>query len=151
MMTRYERFTRWVRVDPVTGCWLWEGLRSTDGYGKVTLNKRSMRAHRAVWELTRGPIPEGMFVLHRCDTPLCVNPEHLFVGSQKENRQDCARKGRTARGSGHFKTALTADGVMEIRRLVSRGRPPREVADQFGISVSSVGNLAARRSWKHVG
>jgi hypothetical protein len=85
------------------GCWEWQGAR-TKGYGMVGHRRRAnpgtrvKQVHRAAWELTYGPIPEGMFVLHRCDNPPCCKPEHLFLGTQKDNMQDCKLKGRNFDG-----------------------------------------------------
>lgn len=80
--------------EPNTGCFLWNG-GLCHGYGTACINKKQQLAHRWSWELHRGPIPEGMDVLHKCDTPLCVNPDHLKLGTQKDNAQDMSRKGRS--------------------------------------------------------
>lgn len=90
-----ERF--WPKVKKTDGCWLWMGGKSDSGYGRFGLGTRKdgiAIAHRVAWELINGPIPEGMLLLHRCDTPSCVNPGHLFLGSQQENMMDCHQKKR---------------------------------------------------------
>lgn len=81
---------------PETGCWLWVGRTTKDGYGLLAGGRRgkSLRAHRAMYQATRGPIPAGLFVCHKCDTPSCVNPDHLFLGTPKDNVIDMFRKGR---------------------------------------------------------
>jgi hypothetical protein len=92
-----------VAFEPTTGCWLWYGSRSPRGYGDMTYRKEAKKAHRVSYELHVGPIPEGLCVCHRCDTPSCVNPDHLFVGTHGDNAADKVAKGRW-RGSmgGHF-------------------------------------------------
>lgn len=84
------------RAIPVTesGCYLWEGARSESGYGRVYDGSRMWQAHRLVWTQVKGPIPHGLFVCHKCDTPPCVNPDHLFLGTAKDNNRDMAKKGR---------------------------------------------------------
>ena len=82
-----------------TGCWLWISCCNGDGYALISANGKSMRAHRLSWEMHRGPIPRGLFVLHKCDTPECVNPDHLFLGTNQDNMDDAKRKGRIRNGT----------------------------------------------------
>lgn len=98
-MTTQERFWEKVARGPVTECWLWRGGRNSDGYGRfaVTSTRATVRLvlpHRYAWELRWGAIPPGLHVLHACDTPTCVNPEHLMLGTHRANIADAARKGR---------------------------------------------------------
>jgi hypothetical protein len=79
---------------PESGCWLWLGSVSSGGYGQLKIGGKLHRAHRLAWIVFRGPIPAGMMVCHRCDVPLCVNPDHLFVGTARDNFRDCLAKGR---------------------------------------------------------
>lgn len=89
-----ERFEeRYIPV-PESGCWIWTGHIRTNGYGAMSIKSKLQYAHRISWELHNGPIPEGLFVLHKCDNPPCVNPDHLFIGTQKDNLQDAFKKGR---------------------------------------------------------
>ena len=90
-----ERF--WEKVDKTPTCWLFQAAVTSNGYGHFSVGGRAggrRRAHRVAWELTFGPIPDGLFVLHRCDTRLCVNPTHLFLGTLRETTQDMWSKGR---------------------------------------------------------
>jgi hypothetical protein len=100
-MTPIQRLVSGIAVEPVSGCWLWQ--RSVCGgrlkYGQFSIDGRCILAHRASYLLHKGPIPPGMDVCHSCDTPLCVNPDHLFVGTRKRNMEDAKSKGRMATGS----------------------------------------------------
>lgn len=84
----------WSKVDKTSGCWVWTASRSGNGYGQFRLDGHNRPAHRLAWELTHGAIPEGAFVLHECDNPPCVRPDHLFLGDQSLNMADMAGKGR---------------------------------------------------------
>ena len=96
MDARLNRFTTHVRVGFPDGCWRWKGAKTVDGYGTFGGGGLpfTARAHRVSWELFVGPIPEGAHVLHRCDNPGCVNPEHLWLGTAKDNSDDKYAKGR---------------------------------------------------------
>ena len=87
-------FKRTTIVDASTGCWLYKGYRQTCGYGQLYVEGRRILAHRMSWIAHKGEIPAGMLVCHTCDTPRCVNPEHLFLGTHKDNSDDCVSKGR---------------------------------------------------------
>jgi len=88
-----ERF--WAKVDKTDSCWVWTGATLRRGYGQIRIPvKKAKQAHRLSWEIHNGPIPDGMLVCHKCDNPPCVNPAHLFLGTQSDNNKDCVRKGR---------------------------------------------------------
>lgn len=139
---------------PVTesGCWLWTGAvakcRNGD-YGLLTWFGGKMRlAHRVSYELFKGPIND-LCVLHKCDTPLCVNPDHMFLGTRKDNIDDMLRKGRRTYKSGaDARTAkLTESQVREIRSLKDQFST-RQLAKMFGIGSSAMHKITSGRSWK---
>lgn len=142
-----ERFELY--VDRSEGCWLWRGTIGAGGYGQIRVDGVKIQAHRFSYEHHRGPIPTGLHVMHSCDNPPCVNPEHLSVGSRSDNMRDMASK---RRGNAHHNdqrhpsARLTDAQVAEIRRLAVRGIPRRDIARQFGVSESHTGNLITRRS-----
>lgn len=86
------RFTK--HVEKTESCWLWRGAVDTAGYGDCWFRGRTTGAHRVSWQIFRGEIPDGLFVLHKCDNPICVNPDHLFLGTHSDNMQDASAKGR---------------------------------------------------------
>lgn len=146
-----DRF--WARVNPAeptqTGCWDFLGYR-TGRIGHVHIvNEHGQReyVHRVSWRLHRGPIPEGLSVLHACDNACCVNPEHLFLGTIRDNHLDSVRKGRK-RAWGLQK--LNAAQVLDIRRLMANGADRREIATQFGIAPRTVSGIVHRQSWAHL-
>lgn len=144
------RFWSWVDQSHLDGCWPWMGSRSPKGYGQFMWpDRKPRRAPRVMWWLVFGAIPDGMFVLHRCDNPCCVNPTHLFLGTMKDNTRDMVLKGRArgARGEKHRNAHLTADDVREIRSATG---PHREMAERFNISEPHVSNIRARKKWKHL-
>jgi len=101
-------------------------------------SKTNILAHRASWELQHGPIPQGQYVLHRCDVPSCVNPDHLFLGAQDANMADCAKKNRTAAGEGHGRAKFSDAQIDDVRWLRGLGLSCEAVAFTTGISLSHV-------------
>jgi hypothetical protein len=133
------------------GCWLWRRKILKSGYGDIGINGKSVLAHRASYEAFRGPIPNGAQVCHKCDVKSCVNPEHLFLGTQKQNQADMVAKGRSARGEMASSAKLTERAVREIRRALPSYGYREALSKKFGVSPGSVSNIRARRTWAHVG
>lgn len=146
-----ERFEMQYIPEPNSGCWLWIGACNHDGYGQLKRVGGSNMAHRFSWEFHNGPIPDGMNVLHKCDTPPCVNPRHLFLGSQLVNMQDCARKKRTKPqrrlGSANPQARLTGEQVRLIRQMACSGT---EIGREFGISARHANAIRQGKFWSHL-
>lgn len=133
--------------EPFSGCHLWLLSVNNMGYGRVRHQRREYLAHRFAWELRNGKIPYGMFLLHRCDTPLCVNPSHLFLGTQLDNLRDAVKKGRIRHGEKHRDSKLTEKDVREIREAP---RFHRGFARKYGVSTSTISDVRNYKRWKHV-
>jgi hypothetical protein len=151
-----EKF--WGKVSKGPGCWEWAGGTDGTGYGTLErmINKKRWRfqAHRYSWLLHNGPIPGGLLVCHQCDNRRCVNPAHLFLGTAKDNTADMIAKGRSKFGTLTSETArttrLTADQVLEIRRLRSEGVLLRELAARFGVAIPTISHAANGDTWRKV-
>lgn len=142
-----ERFHAQYRTQSTTGCWIWTGPIGMDGYGKICVRGKHFRAHRFSWELHHDPIPLGLCVCHHCDTPLCVNPQHLFVGTSADNVADRVSKGRTARGSRSAQSKLTESQVLAIKRLLAQDVAWSDIAVEFSVAKNTVRNIARGDSW----
>lgn len=141
----------WEKVRKTEGCWLWEGASPGDrGYGTIRVGDDNVGTHRVSWMLHYGPIPEGKIVCHHCDTPECVRPDHLFLGTEQDNIDDRDAKNRQARGETSGMSKLTDESVREIRRLRSIGHTQQDIADRFGVSSVAVSCVLLGKTWKHV-
>lgn len=135
-------------------CWLWIGTRTDDGYGRIHTGdgRRTALTHRVSWELHHGPISDGLLVLHRCDTPACLRPDHLFLGSDLVNSRDSVSKGRHAFGGRKSNAKLTVETARAIReRYALGGISCRALATCFGVSHSTICKVLARRAWLQEG
>jgi len=149
-----ERF--WKHVDKNGECWLWTANKHL-GYGRIKRGPADgvgcIAAHRLSYEMAFGPIPEGMFVCHKCDNPSCVRPDHLFLGSPQDNVDDMYRKGRNntpgARGASNQGAKLTPAQVEEIRaRYLPRKVTQQALADEYGLNRVTILRIVKGQSWK---
>lgn len=146
---RFEE--KWI-PEPNSGCWIWIGARVPDGYGSFYWGEdgiHNLKAHRAAWTIYCGPIPADKQVLHACDNPPCVNPEHLFLGDNDLNVADRVRKGRSGwlAGSDHPTAKLDEDTVEAI---LADPRKHEEIAADYGISTGPIVEIKAGRIWRHI-
>lgn len=138
-----------VNIGEPDACWWWTKYCNHDGYGRMNLNWKTYSAHRLAWESKYGSIPNKMCVLHKCDNPPCCNPAHLFLGTQKDNNNDRACKGRNAnrKGSRHPLSKLTDVSVQTIRQSCISGRA---LARRYNVSEATISMVRHRVSWRHI-
>lgn len=143
--------TFWERVEKTDSCWLWKGARRL-GYGRLLIQGRTRSAHIVAYEEAYGPVPTGLKVMHRCDNPPCVRPDHLTIGTQAENVLDAVVKGRhknpVMRGERHPLAKLSAIDVAEIRHRAAQGLTSTEIAKDFPITARSIRRVIAGHRWK---
>lgn len=147
-----ERF--WEKVNKTSTCWEWTGA-TVFGYGVFTTNttelKKTYRAHRFAWEDIRGKIPKGMALCHRCDNRKCVRPQHIFVGTAKDNAQDAVKKGRNSFGERNGTAKLTNKQAQEIKILYKTGAyAQRDLARKFQVSQTTIWSIVRGVYWKHI-
>ncbi len=140
----------WNKVNKTHSCWLWTGNKSKwSGYGFVKINGTRYFTHRISWQICNGDIPTGMCVLHHCDVRLCVNPDHLFLGTPTDNSNDKVSKGRQCKGSSHGLSKLSESQVLEL--LGSPAIPASFFSAKFGVSDRTIRNIRYNKScWKHL-
>lgn len=150
-----ERFEQKAFPDPNTGCWLWGGSQQTDGYGNIFYSKQKgvRLAHRVSYELYVKSIPKGLQVLHKCDVTFCVNPEHLFLGTQLENIKDRVNKNRSSHLSGQLspRALFTDNQIREIRKTAfNKKLTVNETAELFKRPIETIRAILKRTKWNHV-
>lgn len=151
-----ERF--FDKVEKTDTCWIWKGNKFHFGHGQFSIGSRwdnsnkSIPAHRFSWEIHNGKIPDKFCVLHKCDNPPCVNPDHLFLGTRFDNNKDMVKKGRAFHTNGTINGMhkLSDSNVINIRNLFKNGLNQREISRKFNISYGNVHCIVRRKSWKHI-
>lgn len=135
-----------LKMNEGQGCWIWTASHTRDGYGVLGIGRKQHRAHRAAYETWVGPIPEGALVCHRCDTPNCINPSHLFAGSHKDNTRDMHRKRRDGNrrmvDQSHPATKVTHADRARIRAMRARGHTLKSIAEIYGVTFQTISAIA---------
>lgn len=134
------------------GCWIWMGsVRNRDGYGSIPLIDRQHFVHRVMWEVSNALEAENLTICHDCDDPRCVNPAHLYAGTDQTNADDRARRNRQAKGSGNGRSKLSESDIPTIRMLsAERGLSNREISDRYGIDPAAIRSIVIGKTWAHV-
>lgn len=138
-----ERFdSKWM-PEPFSGCWIWTAATNRQGYGLFHVGTKHTAAARVSWELYNGEIPLGKYVCHKCDIPICVNPNHLFIGTQTDNMRDMSAKGRYSTPS----AKLSEQDVIAIR---SDDRLQRIIAEAYGVQQPAISRIKAAKRWRNL-
>lgn len=140
------------KIDKSGSCWLWTASVAGKGYGQMKLPKQRKQeySHRLAYLIYKGPIPEGVYVCHTCDTPRCCNPDHLFLGTSSDNHQDMKSKNRHLNGTKNSSAKLTDDDVMKIRSCLVAGMSQTKIALAFGVQQMAISRIKNGKRWIHV-
>lgn len=143
----------WSKVKKTDDCWEWGAARNRKGYGDFYLKGSMRKAHRVSWVMEHGEIEGGLMVCHHCDNPSCVRPDHLFLGTARDNEEDSRQKGRTVklRGELHGNSKMTPLSVRIARRLYfNHGFSFQKVSDIWGLNVTTMWDIVMSNTWKHI-
>jgi DNA-binding XRE family transcriptional regulator len=145
-----ERF--WSKVQKQSnGCWLFTSVHGGTAYGMLSVKEGEYLAHRISWVLHYGEIPQGTLVLHKCDVPKCVNPDHLFLGTHRDNSDDKLSKKRHRFGESSPITPFTEKDVLKIRELYASGKlSQQKIANMYGVNQTAISAIVRRATWKHI-
>lgn len=152
LKTVRERLEENYLVNEKNGCWEWMGMINKAGYGRITIKQKKYLVHRAAYQEFIGLTPNNLLVCHKCDNPKCINPDHLFLGTHKDNGEDKTKKGRAPsfKGSKNPSAKLKEKDVKNIRKMHSKGIPSKILAIKFNINVVQINNIIRYASWKDI-
>jgi hypothetical protein len=153
MLSLEERLWNRIEKKGENECWVWTGFRR-EGYGRIIVNGKVRNAHRILWVILHGDIPEKMLVCHHCDNRACCNPKHLFLGTDGDNMRDMVNKGRQylprCTGSKHGRSKLTEETVVEIRKLYVNGISQQKLATIYNVTQTAISCVCLYKTWRHV-
>lgn len=137
-------------IEKTDSCWIWKGTISVYGYGQIQVGKKHVHAHRYSWIFHKGVIPEKMFVCHSCDNTKCVNPNHLFIGTAKDNSKDMVYKKRHCFGEKNGNHKYSESTIRLIVDMYNTGLSIRSVSKKMGIPFSTIQQVLSKKEWKHL-
>lgn len=138
-------------IRPKTRCWIWTENIENVGYGIIKINSKNYKAHRVSYEVFNGPIPDGLFCLHRCDVRSCCNPEHLFLGTDQDNSDDKVNKNRHLKGEEMSLSKLKNYQILEIRQKYATGNyTQQELGDQYLVGNDLISRIVNYKRWRHI-
>ena len=142
------------KVNKTDYCWIWTGAKKPSGYGNFWMDGRYYNTHRASYLLHRGEIPDGLVVMHKCDNPSCVNPDHLSIGTSRDNVRDMMAKGRSYGSPMGSEFApcvkLTKEQVIEIRKMLESNVKHKALADKFSVCRATISLISTRKTWRNI-
>jgi hypothetical protein len=145
-----KRLLKNMKIDK-DGCWMWQKGKDKNGYGICGYKKKTVKAHRLIYFLVNGEIPNKKFVCHKCDNPSCINPDHLFIASPAENSKDMTNKKRQANGNQNWSSKLSIEDVLEIKRMRKEEKLSYlKISKRFKVSPHTIYAIIKKKIWKHV-
>lgn len=143
------KIKKYTKINKKTGCWEWQRYLSK-GYGMMIYKGRATGMHRISWIVFKNENPGELFVLHKCDNRKCINPDHLFLGTQKDNIKDMYNKGRNKCNATYGNTKLTEEQVLEIRKIDKKLHTCIEIGKKYGVNATAINKIQRRKTWKHI-